>query len=44
MASNFMNTNNFTRHENNLLLKIFPLNDVQATLLSPLPPSQLKKF
>ena len=34
-ASNFGNASNFTPHENNLLLRIFPVNDMQATLPSP---------
>ena len=32
LVSNFINTINFTPHENNLLIWIFPLNDMQATL------------
>ena len=43
LSSNFIDTNNFTPHENNILLWIFPLTDIQATL--PFPPSPpLKKF
>ena len=40
LASNFINTNNFTPHENNLLPWIFPPNDMQATL-PPLPPQKV---
>ena len=43
LASDFINTYNFTRHENNLLLWIFPLDDMQATLPSPFP-SNSKSF
>ena len=39
LASQFIDTKNFTSHENNLLLWIFPLNDMQAPL-----PHHLKKF
>ena len=37
LASNFINTNNFTQHEKNISFWIFPLNDMQASLPFPSP-------
>ena len=54
LDSNFININNFTPHENNLLLWIFPLNNMQAPTpqyaspppppLSPTPPKVSEMF
>ena len=44
LTNKFINTNNFTPQENNLLLCILPLNDMQTTLPSPpSPPSHFNQ-
>ena len=43
LANNFLNANNFTPQENNLLPRILPLNDMQATFPSP-PPQKVPKM
>ena len=44
LANNFFNANNFAPQENNLLPRILPLNDMQATFPSPLPQIVPKMF